>query len=176
MKRSRRRRRRKCLHCQTLYIPDPRTQQRQKHCSAPECKRASKAWRQRRWLSKPQNRDYFRGPHHVSRTQAWRRAHPGYWRRGPKAGNALQDGCASQVSADHSDKDGFSSIALQDDFLMQPSLVVGLIAQLTGSALQDDIATSIRHMHARGQIILGMGPGIEREGNSHDRQTPLVPR
>ena len=51
----------------------------------PGCRKASKADSQRRWLQKPENRDYFRGPEHVQRVQRWREAHPGYWRRA-KAG------------------------------------------------------------------------------------------
>jgi len=175
MRQKRRGRKRKCRHCEKMYLPDPRTRDRQKHCSVPECQQASKSWRQQRWLNQPENRDYFRGPHHVLKTQEWRKAHPGYWRRVHKTKNALQDDCASEPVAAQWDKCKLSAVALQDDCLLQPSLVVGLIAQLTGCTLQDDIAMAVRRMHARGQSILGMGPGIERGGNGDDRQTFVVP-
>ena len=74
-------RRRKCLCCQELFRPDPRNLRHQRYCSKPHCRKASKAASQQRWLSKKQNRDYFRGAAHVQRVQAWRREHPGYWRR-----------------------------------------------------------------------------------------------
>lgn len=166
MKPKRRRRNRKCLHCGNLYTPDPRSRDRQKHCAAAVCQRASKAWRQRRWLNKPENRDYFRGPQHVARVQAWRQANPGYWRKRPESSVALQDDCPLQVPAPQKDTNGLAALALQDDCLLQPPLVVGLIAQLTGSALQDDIVTTIRRMQARGQQILGMGPGIKTQRRS----------
>jgi hypothetical protein len=91
MEKKKRIRKRKCRHCGQLYSPDPRTRDRQKHCSQPECKRASKAWRQRRWLSKPENKEYFSGPQSAARVKAWRTAHPGYRRKGPKTENVLQD-------------------------------------------------------------------------------------
>ena len=85
-------RRCKCLHCQRLFVPDYRNRGRQKYCSTLECQQASKRARQQRWLSKPENRDHFRGAENVQRVQEWRRAHPGYWKRSPrKAVGTLQD-------------------------------------------------------------------------------------
>lgn len=70
-------RRRKCLCCGDLFRPDPRNRHHQVYCSQPACRKASKAASQRRWLAKPDNRDYFRGPESVARVQAWRAAHGG---------------------------------------------------------------------------------------------------
>ena len=167
MRRSIRRGRRKCLHCKGLFEPDARTRDRQRHCGAPECKRASKAWRQRRWLAKAENRDYFHGPDQVARVRRWRDAHPGYWRgEGGRARNALQDDCRAQPSGREGDGSGSAPRALQDDSQAQLPLLVGLISSLTGIALQDDIAVLMRRMHARGQRILGAVPGMEPEGRS----------
>ena len=63
------RRRRKCLNCSALFRPDPRNLRHQRYCSRPECRQASKAASQRRWLAKPANRDYFRGPENVARVR-----------------------------------------------------------------------------------------------------------
>ena len=73
---------RKCLWCGELFEPDPRNTKRQKCCPKQTCRAALKAVRQRRWLEKSENQDYFRGPEHIERVRAWRRTHPGYWRRG----------------------------------------------------------------------------------------------
>lgn len=54
--------RKKCCHCKELFRPDPRNAKRQEYCRKPECRKASKVASQRRWLSKPENRDYFRSP------------------------------------------------------------------------------------------------------------------
>ncbi len=73
-------RHRKCLYCKRLFDPDYRNRTRQKYCSAPECRQASKRASQARWLSQLANRDYFRDAHNTERVRQWR-AHPGYWKR-----------------------------------------------------------------------------------------------
>ena len=88
------RRRCKCLNCRRLFRPDPRNVRHQRYCSAGPCRKASKAASQARWLSQPQNRNYFRGPEHVARVRAWQAANPGYARRGR---SALQDDSLTQV-------------------------------------------------------------------------------
>jgi len=79
-----------------LFTPDYRNRWHQKFCPEPACRQASKAQSQRRWLQKPANRQYFRDPENVQRVQAWRKAHPGYWKRAKKTAPALQDVCSSQ--------------------------------------------------------------------------------
>lgn len=75
--------RRKCRCCRKFFTPDYRNVHHQAFCTAPDCRRASKAKSQRRWLAKSANRDYFRGADHVERVQQWRKAHPGYWTNAP---------------------------------------------------------------------------------------------
>ena len=67
---------RKCKHCQTVFAPDPRSARRQRYCSKPACRRASKTASQHRWLQPPHNRAYFRGPPHVERVRQWRKDNP----------------------------------------------------------------------------------------------------
>ena len=55
----------KCCNCNRFFKPDPRNAKRQRYCCKPECRKASKSASQRRWLRKPENRDYFRGPDNV---------------------------------------------------------------------------------------------------------------
>lgn len=62
----------KCLRCRELFHPDRRNHGRQKFCPMPDCRKVSKARSQARWLSKPANRDYFRGPSHRERVRQWR--------------------------------------------------------------------------------------------------------
>ena len=76
--------RKKCCHCNQLFVPDHRNKSRQRYCKKPECRKASKADSQKRWCQKPENIDYFHGPHNVERVQRWREANPGYSRRKPK--------------------------------------------------------------------------------------------
>ena len=120
---------RKCKHCQTFFEPDPRSAKRQRHCSKPACRQASKATSQRRWHQKPHNRDYFRGPTQVERVRQWRKAHPGYWRRqGSQVPHALQEELTPQETHIQPLGTGLTPHALQDSFFMQPAVFVGLLA------------------------------------------------
>jgi hypothetical protein len=60
---------RKCGHCKQFFVADARQRGRQRYCAAPECRRASRAASQERWLGRPENRDYFSGPENVARVQ-----------------------------------------------------------------------------------------------------------
>jgi hypothetical protein len=138
-------RRRKCRHCQELFRPDPRNLRHQHYCSKPQCRKASKAASQRRWLSKAQNRDYFRGAANVERVRAWRAAHPGYWRRaGRQSTCALQEDALTQPIETHEKLPTLVETALQDLLCLQPVVLIGLIANLTGTALPEDIARTAR--------------------------------
>jgi hypothetical protein len=132
-------------------VPDYRNVGRQRYCAKPPCQQASKADSQRRWLQKPENHDHFSGPDNVKRVQLWRHAHPGYGRRQRKKASETPD-------------------ALQDSFFLQPAVLVGLIAQLTGCALQDDIAGMVRRLQQLGRDILDQSPQLT--GGDFHAQTP----
>ena len=146
--------RKKCRNCKRLFRPDPRNAKRQRYCSKPECRKASKSASQKNWLQKPENRDYFRGPEHVQRVQQWRKANPGYWRRAKIKPPALQDPLIGQPADNNDNKGHFVTTALQDLLIGQPAVLIGLIAHLTGLALQDDIAMAAWRMQQLGNDIL----------------------
>ena len=147
--------RKKCCNCKKLFIPDPRNIKRQKYCRKPDCRKASKAASQRRWLAKPENQDYFCGPDNVKRVQQWREANPGYW-RGKRKNNkaALQDRLNPQPIENNTDNAQFVNDALQDLLISQPPVLLGLIANFTGNALQDDIALTFKRLQKLGQDIV----------------------
>jgi hypothetical protein len=146
--------------------------ERQKFCSEPACKSASKTQSQRRWLDKPGNQDYFSGPAHVERVRRWRQTHPGYWKKpGIDRDTALQDESMTQT-IDLSKQSGtLTSDALQDLIFAQPFVFVGLMANLTGSALQDEIATFLHRLHTCGRDIIH--PPVT--GENDDAQTDTQP-
>ena len=74
-------RRRKCKCCLKLFRPDPGNRRHQRYSSAPRCRRASKTASPSPLARRAENQDYFRGPVHLARCQAWRARHPGYWRK-----------------------------------------------------------------------------------------------
>jgi len=163
-------------NCKRVFHPDHRNVTRQRFCSQPDCRHASKADSQRRWLQKPENQNHFRGPDNVKRVQLWRQDHPGYWRRkAPQVStepNALQETFMPQEKETQSLREGVDKPgedALQDSFFLQPAVFVGLIAQLTGCALQDDIASMVRRLQQLGSDILD--GSSHATGGSPDAQT-----
>lgn len=157
--------RRKCRECRELFCPEPRSRKSQQYCSKAPCRSSSKAASQKRWLSKPENRNYFCGPEHVERVRLWRAKHPGYWRRCGQS--TLQDVCTSQGTETTNESVDFPVTALQDIISAQPYVIIGLIANLAGTALQDDIASAGRKLLRLGQDIVA--------GKSDDQKTNIVP-
>src|SRR5690606_38234281 len=132
-------RRRKCPHCRELFRPDPRNRHHQRYCSKPSCQRASKAASQRRWLDKPANRGYFRGAAHVERVRGSRAQHPRSSRRPVQATDPLQEVISAQATESAQESGFLAEPPLQDLSAARPLVLTGLIAHLTGAALQEDI-------------------------------------
>jgi hypothetical protein len=138
----------------------------------------------RKWLRKPENRFYFRGPENLARVQRWRKAHPGYWRKKkPPLQDTLQDLAPTQVAAPqsvaartgdlstaHSSACGHAEAShpapLQDLASLQVPLLEGLISMLAGDALQDRFGLFTRDLVERGQRVLGREPKTARFATS----------
>ncbi len=165
------RRRRRCLCCKELFLPDPRSRYHQRFCSRTDCQKASKALSQACWRAKPENRNHWRGPEEVRRVRTWRKAHPGYWKKkGPQAKATLQEDCSAQRVEPEQLNLKLVPAPLQEDSFTQHPLILGLISMLTHSTLQEDIDSSRRRLIARGHEILGMVPGTRLK--SHEQKTP----
>jgi hypothetical protein len=148
--------RRKCKCCLKLFRPDPRNRRHQRYCSAPRCRAASKSASQARWLAAPENQDYFRGPVHVARVQAWRSRHPGYWRKARGSGVALQDVSSGQSIDSAVETVNRVRSPLQEAITAQPAVLIGLIAHLVGTPLQDDIVRTTNRLLRLGRDILAL--------------------
>ena len=162
----------KCLHCREFFIPCPNSRHTQRYCAKSECRKASKAAAQTKWLSKPENRFYFHGPENVGRVQRWRERHPGYWRKKrPSRPDALQDLVPTEVSQnqpitlndigrlaeDFSLREPSKALggdALQDLACVQVPLLAGVVSLLIGDGLQDRFATFTRELVDRGKRVL----------------------
>ncbi len=167
-----RRRRRKCLNCRTLFWPDLRNINRQRYCSDPDCRKASKTASQKRWISKKRNRDYFKGEVHVERVQEWRAHNPGYWRR---CKNALQDYSKGNPLKEQEVNAKLTGDALQDHLNAQHAVIIGLISHLTGNTLQDNIFSTATNMQQLGQDILNSSTYIFQGGDhakNHSQPRP----
>ena len=156
----------KCLCCEELFVADMRNRGRQKYCGKRTCRAAGKAARQRRWLAKPENRNYFREADHAARVREWQHAHPGYWRNTARyKRRTLQDAHHAQVIEPPAES---ATLALQDALRLQGPVLIGLIAHLSDSTLQEDIAQTSRRLLQLGQDILS-------GGKSHAPQTSAAP-
>jgi len=154
---------RKCRHCSQFFQPDPRHRARQRYCRAPECRHASKAASQARWLARPENRDYFHGPENVQRVQAWRAAHPGYGKRSKLPHEPLQEMMPLQEMIKRRDlavKRAADRASLQEMWRAQSPLVVGLIAHLAGTTCQKDTMSMMRRLITHGQELLVNKPTV----------------
>lgn len=159
----------KCRNCKYLFVPDPRNQNRQEYCDKTECRKASKAASQKKWLTKPENKDYFTGPDNVKRVQEWRKKNPDYWKRSKKP-VALQDSLTVQPTENIRYNDQVGKSALQDLLERQPPVIIGLISNFIGSALQDDIALTLLRMQQSGLDILCLQP--KTKGGKSDCKNP----
>src|SRR5271167_25392 len=83
----------------------------------------------------------------------------------------LQDFFQAQVAHNEELNPRVTSDALQDLFSMQPAVVVGLISMMTGSALQEDIASTVGVLLRKGRDILDMKPGSETTRPTDENQT-----
>ena len=171
----------RCLHCNRLFVPDYRNRGRQEYCSTPECRKASQRARQQRWLSKPENRDYFRDARNVERVREWRRAHPGYWKRHPRrTPRTLQDACSIQPTVIQEVKPAAlpdtCARTLQDVCQVQVPLLVGLISKFTDCTLQDDIVLQVRGLIAKCRDILDQPSSrFPKENIAYDAQKDPAP-
>lgn len=68
-------RKRKCLACGMLFVPDPRNRKRQRFCSNSQCQKESHKYSQRRW-ARGKGAGYFRTPAFYKRLKDNRLANP----------------------------------------------------------------------------------------------------
>ena len=161
---------RKCLCCGLFFDSDHRNRKRQLFCSAADCRRASKAASQSRWVSHPDNVGYFKDPVHVARAQAWREAHPGHVRGRPRKSSALQDPLIVQAH-DSKEKNGKRTGLTLQDLLNPPSpALAGLIAHLFAVPLQEDLVVTTRLLVQLGRDILDPGGNAHGDAGHEDKR------
>ena len=157
---------RQCQHCHAIFIPDYRNRRRQKFCSLPVCKQASKKASQQGWYAN--NTEYFKEDLHVKRVQEWRRAHPGY-RKSKGKKDVLQEICPPnttgkqdniELKAQSIPTDESVAPVLQDFLTAQQPVLIGFIMQLTGLVLQDDIAKTVARLAQLGKDFLNGLPAV----------------
>jgi hypothetical protein len=115
-------------------------------------------------MSKPENRNYHRGPQAVARVQNWQNAHPEYRaRQKAKRSPALQDLAPSQPPVFKAESSLLPPLgmlsstpraaALQDFISTQSYVFIGLIAHFFNLTLQDQISSTARSLQQLGEDI-----------------------
>ena len=162
-----------CPHCKKTFTPDRRNRHHQVYCSASPCKAASKKASQAKWLTK--NPDYHSGSVASDRVKAWRKANPGYCkgkaRAVPQPGNASHEAVAERPTETPvitplpdpvvpqkrscNRREGEEITPLQDLLRSQPIVLIGIIAHIWDTLLQEDIASILTRLIQLGQDIQG---------------------
>jgi hypothetical protein len=142
---------RKCLCCGDFFVSDHRNVRHQRYCSKAGCRKESKAQSQRRWQQSRENQNYFRGPENCRRVKDWRKANPGYWRKKKSSTQVpLQDLFQAQVLTMRRLSLGWLRCVTRS-LLNATAVLVGLISMMTGSALQEDIASTVQVLVRKGR-------------------------
>jgi hypothetical protein len=166
-----------------FFTPDPRNAYHQEYCSKPECRKASKKASQAKWLGKPENQNYFSGPTNVQRMKDWRNAHPGPRPRKRSCNqNVLQDVCRENHKQKQTDNTMITKDVLQDVLITQNPVFIGIISQITGYVLQEDIASTLGRLQQLGIDILskpnhakgGQYAKISHLSGAHSKTTQTV--
>jgi hypothetical protein len=173
--------RHKCRGCSTFFFPDYRNRGHQHYCGKPDCRRASKLASQRRWYRQPKNLSHFRNGEGTARVQAWRKRHPGYWRKKNLVSDHTQTTQDQALNLEQSSRNVLRSLprALQDYCLAQEPAFIGLLSMFMGSTLQDDIQGFARRLIEQGCSILGrVSPELrdnkQQPCSDYDPQTSLA--
>jgi hypothetical protein len=134
------------------------------------CRKASKKTSQQRWLNKPENRDYFRSRENCDRVRDYRARYPDRCRKKspPKKRAVLQDDLTPQNTENKGYTARLEPGLLQDIIQAQPYVILGLIANITGTALQDNMAITVRRLLNMGLDIASQP--ITGRGEHHDIQ------
>ena len=169
-----------CLHCNRTFMPDCRHRLTQRYCEKPKCKRARQAASLERWRQKPENAGFWRGAWNVERVQEWRAQHPEYWKRGKRRkAVALQNAMElTEVVPRHLEKTDMDEncVTKRIPRLLeeQSPVMVGLIAQLTGSTLQNAIGEMTLRLFETGRAVMGHEPESNYENRKENTQRPAT--
>ena len=144
---------RKCLCCGYFFPPDHRNVRHQHYCSKPACRKESKSSKSAPLAATSREPKLLPRPGKPPACQRLAQSQSRLL--------AQKEVFQTQVAYNEELNPRVTPDALQDLFSMQPAMVVGLISMMTGSALQEDIASTVGVLVRKGRDILDMNPGSE---------------
>ena len=166
--------RRRCVHCNRLYQPDPRNRRHQRYCSRAACRRVSKHSSQHTWIQSRKGREYFSDSENSSRVQNWRKLNPGY-RKNSRHLDVLQDFFLKLQLLGPSDHNpNVGERALIDVLNSYCLLLLGLMTKLPKTNKKEIIDETFRSLilagkKAREKLLEKTGSAANRVKGNHGR-------
>lgn len=145
-----------CTVCHNPFVPSKYSGSRQKVCPDAACRKIAKKQRQSDWQAR--NPEYFRGPENVERVREWRRNHPDWREKQRAAREARRAKSSPRAKSCNTPEPGPARLQdLAPD--AQTALLVGLVALVSGSVLQDEVHGTLNECLRRGGDFLRPAPG-----------------
>jgi len=142
-------RKRKCLNCGKMFIPDPRSKGRQRYCGEKECRKASHRASSRKYYRKKRKDPAWMAAQ-SQRVRNWQKENPRKAKRKKFKKSCKKNECLrdSERGAKRSERDD-----LRDDFIFYNTCLKGVIAQLT-EAEPDNIVSRMNFYYDRGKELV----------------------
>jgi hypothetical protein len=166
MKKSKRHRKRTCLHCKEKFTPNRFNHHHQKYCGRPECQKASHRASNKRYSSRKRTDPDFRCKE-VERVKKWRLDNPNY-RNKEKKSKKMKNAALLRdfAGAENDVKDD----VLRDMVIFQSYCIQGLVSHLNG-ALRDDIGSVMNRYYDIGKALCPELENRIKQGEvCHDEQ------
>lgn len=142
---------RPCCICHNSFIPNKFAGNRHVVCSRERCRKAAKKQRQADWFSR--NPDFFSGPENVERVRQWRRKKARERATVPTE-QKPPDPSSTQKAKSCNTPEPKNDV-LQDSARPAEPVIMGLLALLSGSMLQDEVHNLYSQCSRRGSELLG---------------------
>ncbi len=150
----------RCRNCGKYFYPDKYNYHHQKYCSRTECRRASRRQSSNKYREK-KSRDLSYRQSESNRAKDWYSKHSLKVKNRKKSCKKVS---SKEVLRDFAqvEKIQIDISVLRDFANLQSIILQGVISQLTGCGLRDDISNYIRRMYDRGREV----SGVDTETNS----------
>jgi hypothetical protein len=148
----------RCKNCGNYFYPDKYNYIHQKYCSRNECRKASRRASSKNYRQKKSNNLSFRQTE-SARVKVWQSKHRVHIKNSKKS---CKKDVAKPELRDFAQVEKLKKevVHLRDFANLQSIVLQGVISQLTGCGLRDDIGAFIRRIYDKGRDISGTESGI----------------
>ncbi len=146
----------RCRNCGNYFYPDKYNSHHQKYCSRIECRKASNRASSKTYRKKKSKEAAFRESE-SSRARDWYSKHSLKVKNRKKSCKKVSE---KKVIRDFAQVEKLKDemVSLRDFANLQSFILQGVIYQLTGFGLRDDISNYIRRMYDKGREVSAASP------------------